>query len=87
METKQCGSCNGTVNTTTLLCEPRKTMLTNLNASNLIFGSNKDAKAYADLHKTVSGPTATCPNDRPYASTDGLKCVACKTNGSIYYDM
>ena len=49
METKQCDTCNGTLNLTSKLCIPKQTMLTYLdpnNQSKLILAENKTLADY-----------------------------------------
>jgi tRNA U54 and U55 pseudouridine synthase Pus10 len=47
IETKKCDTCNGTVDTATLICDPFTTLLTDLDANNLLVGANSNISNYA----------------------------------------
>ena len=48
IETQKCQVCNGTIDATTRICKPRKTMLTDLNATNLILSPDKNLSKYTE---------------------------------------
>ena len=73
-----CVTCNGTINTTDYQCIHMNTLLTNLNASNLIVGVNMTLANYSAFYGTIVGPVAYCPNNKPYA-VNGTKCIACNS--------
>lgn len=85
MEEKKCGKCNGTIDATTLICQPLKTMLSNLDANNTIWGENKTKADFEKQQKEVTGPSEQCPKDKPY-SVKGLQCVSCNSTHP-YFDL
>ena len=85
LEQKICAKCNGTVDSTTFLCHPLSTKLSNLDANNTIWGDNKTKADYEKGQKEVTGPIEKCPNDKPYA-VKGLKCIACNSTHP-YFDL
>lgn len=85
LELKQCTKCNGTIDTTTLICKPLTTKLSLLDANNTIWGANKTKADYEKLQASVTGPTEKCPQDKPYA-VKGLTCMTCNTTHP-YFDL
>ena len=74
-----CAPCNGTINTTDYHCIHAVTLLSNLNASNLIVGHNQSLTNVSAFYSIIVRPVAYCPSNKPYA-VNGTKCIACNAS-------
>jgi hypothetical protein len=77
IESKKCETCNGTIDLTTSLCNPKNTFLTSIaSAPNLLLPVNKTIADYTKVQASATGPVENCPATTPY-SVNGQSCIAC----------